>query len=79
MKKIEEILQDLFPDKGDKFAESDDFINDGLLDSLSVLDISMAMEDEYGITFGGSELMPQNFASLESMRELLEEHDITGV
>ena len=79
MKKIEELLKELYPEVADEFDDSDDFISDGLLDSIDIQRLFDAVEEEYGITLKGSELMPQNFKSVVSIRELLEDHDITGV
>ena len=79
MKKITEILRECYPNIADEFAKSDDFISDGLLDSIEIQLLFNTLEDEYGITLSGSDLMPQNFASVESIRDLLEAHDVTGV
>ena len=79
MKKVLDLLQELYPDYAEEFTTSDDFISDGLIDSMGIQLLFSSIEDEYGVTLGGSELIPQNFASLDSIRELLEAHGVTDV
>ena len=79
MKKIIDLLQELYPEHADEFTESDDFISDGLLDSFDIQTLFSTIDEEYGVTLNGSDLAPQNFSSVESIRDLLENHGITGV
>lgn len=47
--KIIELLQDV--NKDADFTKSDDFISDGLLDSMDLQMLAVAIEDEYGVKF----------------------------
>lgn len=69
MRKIEELLQELHPDYD--YGASEDFQADGLLDSFDLQRLVAAMEQEYGVRLAGTDLLPQNFANTETIRELL--------
>ncbi len=60
------------------FAASDDFISDGLLDSMDIQMLAIAMEDEYHITIDGTDLMPMNYTSVEAIRAMLRSHGVEG-
>ena len=76
MKKIIEVLEQLNPDND--YTKSDDFISDGLIDSIDMQELFALLEEEYGVELAGTELAPQNFASIASIRELLESHGVKG-
>lgn len=75
MKKIIDILKDLHP-KYD-YEGSDDFISDGLLDSLDLQELFGIIEKEYDIKLAGTDLTPQNFRSIDDIRDLLASHGVT--
>ena len=60
------------------FAASDDFISDGLLDSMDIQMLAIAMEDEYHIKIDGTDLMPMNYTSVDAIRDLLRSHGVEG-
>jgi len=76
LKTIMELLQ--ATNKDADFAASDDFISDGLLDSMDIQMLAVAMEDEYGITLAGTDLMPMNYTSVDAIRDLLRSHGVEG-
>lgn len=63
--KILEILQDLRPELD--FTESNDFIGDGYLDSFDMIALVSALDKEFGISILGEDIIPENFANLESI------------
>ncbi len=75
MKKIIELLKDIRPDED--FAASDDFIADGLIDSADLQQLMALIETEYGVKIAGTDIMPQNFASVESIADMLENYGVT--
>lgn len=75
MKRILDLLQELHEDED--FARSEDFISDGLIDSVDLQHLTAKIEEEYGVHLAGTDLMPQNFASVDSIRELLENYGVT--
>jgi acyl carrier protein len=60
------------------FANSDDFISDGLLDSMDVQMLAVAIEDEYGVHLAGTDLMPSNFVNIDAIRDMLQSHGVEG-
>lgn len=76
MKKIMAILKGV--NKDADFTQSDDFISDGLLDSMDLSMLAIALEDEYGIKVANKELVPQNFANLEAIKDFLRGHGVEG-
>lgn len=71
-----ELLQET--NKDADFAKSDDFVSDGLLDSMDIQMLAVAMEDEYRITLAGTDLMPMNYTSVDAIRDLLKSHGVEG-
>ena len=51
MKKIIDILQESYPDVADEFETSDDFISDGLIDSVDLQELFAMIEKEYDIEY----------------------------
>ena len=72
MKTIKDLLHQLHPDFD--YDSSDDFISDGLIDSIDMQELFAMIEEEYGIELAGTDLAPQNFKSIETIRELLAAH-----
>ncbi len=68
--KIMEFLSGLRPECD--FANSDNFIEDGMLDSLDVVSLVDSVEEEYGIVIPGSEISMKNFVNIDSIIELIE-------
>jgi acyl carrier protein len=48
---------------------SDDtsLLDSGILDSLSLLQLVVFLEERFGITVGDADLLPQNFASVQTI------------
>ena len=68
----EEILKMLEEIKPEfDFKDSDDFIMDGLLDSFDIISLISLLEEKYRITVDGLDIVPENFASLDSIAGLV--------
>ena len=76
MKKIIDLLQEVRPEED--FLGSFDFIGDGLIDSVALQHLTAKIEDEYGVHLAGTDLMPQNFANVDSIRDLLNGYGVSG-
>ncbi|MCG8603283.1 MAG: acyl carrier protein [Verrucomicrobiales bacterium] len=63
------LLQRIRPDED--FDESEDFVEDGLIDSLDVIRIVAEMEKEFGIDIDGNDILPEHFESFESLEALV--------
>ena len=74
LKTIKEILHDVHPNED--FDSSDDFISDGLLDSFDLQDLFARLEEEYGVELAGTDLAPQNFQTIDSIKDLLGSHGV---
>ena len=74
MEKILEMLKTLHPEHN--YEASDDFISDGLIDSIDLQELFAMLEEEFDVELAGTDLTPQNFRSLESIKELLADHGI---
>ena len=74
MTKIKNLLQQLHPEFD--YSKSEDFISDGLIDSIDMQELFAMIEKEYNIELAGTDLAPQNFKSMESIAELLAAHDV---
>lgn len=48
---------------------SDDtsLLDSGILDSLSLLQLVVFLEERFGVTVGDTDLLPQNFASVQTI------------
>ena len=53
------------------FVESQDFINDGLLDSFDVVMIVSKLEEKMKICIDGEDITPENFKNLEALEQFL--------
>ncbi len=72
MKKLLDLLNEVNSDND--YSQSTDFIADGLLDSFELLTLITAIEKEYGVKIGGTDLSSANFANLDTIRNLLAEY-----
>jgi acyl carrier protein len=67
--KIVSILSVLRPEFN--FREPVNFIDEGMLDSLDVVNLVTDIESLYGISIDGVDIMPHNFSSVDSIMNLL--------
>lgn len=68
MTELEKILQEIVVGID---LESQDFIGDGLLDSFALMSLIGALEESYKISIFDDEIHIEDYASLESIRNLL--------
>ena len=77
MQRVIEILHNLRPEV--EFTSSEDFICDGLLDSIDLLTLIREIESTFSISIDGAEITPENVKNLGSIRSLLERHLVSGL
>ena len=70
------ILREIRPEF--EFRDSEDFVGDGMLDSLDVITLVAALDQRYRISVRGVEIVPENFRNLETIAVLLRKHGVTG-
>jgi acyl carrier protein len=69
MNELTAILNDIRP--GKDYAGSDNFFDQGVLDSLDLTTLVASLESRYGIFLDVDEIVPENFRNLEAIRTLL--------
>lgn len=69
MEKIYDILENLRPEFN--FKESDEFIEDGMLDSYDIVMLVNELESRFDIFIDGLDIIPENFASAKAIQELI--------
>jgi acyl carrier protein len=72
--KIAGILNDIRPEFD--FADSDDFIGDGMLDSFDVVTLVADLDKAYGISIEGVAIVPENFQNLTAIEKLLQKYGV---
>jgi acyl carrier protein len=53
------------------FTRSTDFIEDGMLDSFDIAALVVELDEAYAISIDGVDIVPENFAGLEAIKNLL--------
>lgn len=72
--KIVSILTELRPEFD--FNEPLDFIEEGMLDSFDVINLVTALDREFGISIDGTDVLPDNFSSVENIEALLRKNGV---
>ena len=70
--KILEILQDIRPELD--FTESNDFIEDGYLDSFDMVALVSNLDKTFCISILGEDIIPENFANLEAIENIVKKY-----
>ena len=68
--KILQLLSEEFPEVD--FTASDELIDDGILESLTITGIIAALSMEFGIIIPYEEIVEENFNSVASMAAMVE-------
>ncbi len=75
MDKIVSILSEIRPEFD--FTASEDFINDGLLDSFDMISLVTELDKTFSISIDGVDIIPENFRSIKTIAELLAKKGVT--
>jgi acyl carrier protein len=73
--KILQVLSDIRPEFN--FSESSNFISEGLLDSFDIVQLVTALDEEYNISIDGMDILPENFASVNTITDILIKNGVT--
>ena len=68
--KVLELLSEEFPEID--FTSSDELVDDGILDSLTITGIIAALSMEFGITIPYEEIVEENFNSIKGLASMVE-------
>ena len=68
--RVYEILENLRPEFD--FRNSENFVEDGYLDSFDIVSLVSDIESEFDVMIDGLEILPENFETVEAICELIE-------
>ena len=74
-KKILNFLTEIRPEFD--FAASTNFIEEGMLDSFDIVSLVASLDEEFGISIDGTEILPENFSNVDSIFQLLIKNGVT--
>ena len=74
MKTVLEILTEIRPESD--FSGSNDYINDGLLDSFDVVTLVNDLDKNYSISIEGVDILPENFRNAASIETFLKRYGV---
>jgi len=74
VKTIGQILKEIRPEFD--FSSSQNFIEDGMLDSFDVITLVSDLDKTYAISIQGVDILPENFCSLSAIGGLLEKYGV---
>lgn len=75
MSKVPAILSRIRPEFD--FAQSEDFFEDGMLDSFDLMTLVSELDKEYGISIDGTDIVPDNFSNVGAIEALLARSGVT--
>ena len=67
--RIYEMLEEIRPEFD--FKESDDFVEDGYLDSFDIVTLVSMMEEEYDVVINNLNMLPENFSNVDTICTLI--------
>jgi acyl carrier protein len=67
--KIIRLLSEIRPEFD--FSKSSDFIDNGILDSFDIVTLVVSLDTEFGISIDGTDILPENFSSVNNIIQLL--------
>jgi len=71
---IIEILTEIRPEFD--FNQDTDFIQAGMLDSFDIIMLVNTLDEKFGISIDGVDVLPENFSSVEKIEKLLKKNGI---
>ncbi|MBS1120355.1 MAG: acyl carrier protein [Deltaproteobacteria bacterium] len=74
MKTVLELLKGIRPEFD--FTKSEDFIADGMLDSYDLMTLISELDQTYGISINGTDILPENVKNLAAITRLLQKYGI---
>ena len=57
----------LFDEKGFKYGDDASFLEEGIIDSMGIIELVSFVEDHFGISVADRELVPDNFDSVSKL------------
>ncbi len=75
MSKVPTILHQIRPEFD--FLQSDDFFEEGILDSFDLITLVSELDEAYGISIDGLDIIPTNFCNVAAIESLLRRNGVT--
>jgi acyl carrier protein len=72
---IARLLSEIRPEVD--FSASQDFIDDGILDSFDVVTLVAAIDKEFGISIDGVDIVPEHFRTINAITNLVRKYGVT--
>ena len=66
---ILKMLQDVRPEFD--YANSNDYISEGLLDSFDIICLLSKLEEQYDVKIDGLDIVPENFSTIDAIVDLV--------
>lgn len=70
MERLLELLKEIKPEV--EFEGNEHLIDNEELDSLSIVEVVSAIDDEFDVQIGVNDIVPENFNSVEAMWNLVQ-------
>lgn len=70
--KIKETLENIRPEFD--FEDSNNFLEDGLLDSFDLITLVSTLDETFSISIEGTEMTPENFENILSINKLVKKY-----
>ena len=71
---IIKILSDIRPEFD--FTQDVDFVKEGMLDSFDIVTLVDVIEEECGVAISGSDILPENFCSIDAIIKTIEKSKV---
>ncbi len=65
------VSQFMYDQPNAKLSPEDDLLNQGIVDSMGILQIVNFLEEKFGVTVSDEEITPENFRSLGTLTDLI--------
>ena len=72
--RVLKILNDLRPEFD--FSQAVIFVEEGMLDSFDVINLVTTLDEEFGISIDGTDVLPENFSSIDAIERLLKKNGV---
>ena len=72
--RVLKILNDLRPEFD--FSQAVNFVEEGMLDSFDVINLVTTLDEEFGISIDGTDVLPDNFSSIDAIERLLKKNGV---
>ena len=72
--RVLKILNDLRPEFD--FSQAVNFVEEGMLDSFDVINLVTTLDEEFGISIDGTDVLPENFSSIDAIERLVKKNGV---